>query len=250
MQIEDTDQFAFLHIPKCAGTSFYNALGTILSRKWPDITISQESYTNQSPKLIHGHAGFSSILREEKTLSSYYTIVAIREPFERRVSEYYYELRHNIGSGKFQPPLDNMMHRNIMHEVGLNPELPSDMIEEALSRIDLLFPADQVDLAIFFIATALGVSPPSSDVLNTNSRKVAGILPSERHEFIETNQKDYWLYQEAHRRFETLITGRILGWEAYHDELLKLRSAKPNFDMKRPSLGMKMGQTFKNLITR
>ena len=114
MIIDDEHKFVFVHIPKCAGTSFSKILQTWFGKYY--FSHYHDEKKNQSPKkividklssrlCIHGHfnhtrgEGISDYYPREKQI-----ITIIRDPFDLHVSSYFFVKKEAIirGQGAFR----------------------------------------------------------------------------------------------------------------------------------------------------
>ena len=199
-------RIAFLHIPKCGGTTFYNVLERMLQARIPEIVCvtdinfekssadTQRAWFESEKLFIHGHKSFQSIRYAGFDLREFTTIALVREPLDRRISEFYFEQRHGIG-------LNTFLHASTFNYISTNIDL-----ETRGHPIDFIVPMEQIDLAFFYLAIKMGLPLPLYTPQNSNIAKISGILPLEKKEFHKRNSKDRRLYRKIAKNFDKKIT--------------------------------------------
>ena len=94
--ISNSQQFIFVHLHKCGGTSVERALGDRLM--WNDVMLGSSPYGEQLQQLYkpkfgldkHSSAADIKALVGDELWDSYFTFATVRHPFDRIVSYYSY----------------------------------------------------------------------------------------------------------------------------------------------------------------
>ncbi len=197
-----------VHIPKTGGTT----VRTILEKVYPDEL--QQAYHNPRgttphvTRCVHGHNVFHEFKNRQHELAGAQWLAFMREPLERALSLYYFQLRHVEPA---QPPIEQWLEDSIYyprrHPLRLEQNEQSKRLQKAcfgkapLSHYALIGITEEFDLSIqvaqkmfAWPATSLQYQP----VNKTKSKPTNVVIsPAAIGKFKQLHQMDYQLYAAA-----------------------------------------------------
>ncbi len=194
-----------LHIPKCAGTSFINALVSGCKEThnliffYPDEGMLLPDNLKKPNTIIHGHFIRSRGMSVETVCpgeTQYITI--LREPFDLCVSLYYYGIREGLewANGKtLESFLNYWLSEGTFPLLGGLPELtPTESIENYCKRFLCIGTTENISDYYTSLERVIGLKLPSDIKVNVSPRDTQNVLDV-REEFKKRHARDYELFE-------------------------------------------------------
>lgn len=223
--------YIFVHVPKTAGTSLRVALEKAIGLnhivydygKQSDLTsdiVLQHMYGQQDlwafsralsrrqGRLISGHFSASKYARHYGLASS---IVFLREPYERAVSEYKHALSHHGYEGTFRAFFERKPFHNRQSEFLAGMPIPAFGVLGLTER----YP-ESLQLVAEFLDMDLNYLDINKEDPQKSQRSV--IEAGDREAFYQLNKKDVALYKRASEWFDITLpflqagTEFVRGW--------------------------------------
>ena len=230
----DINNLIFLHVPKCAGSTFLS----ILNRQYPHLNhfdikllspdelniselISQPEKKIKQINLIKGHQTYG--LHKHLIGNSSY-ISFVRDPVERISSLYHYVKnipdnrfysvihKHKLSLKDFVQKLEDPGINNTqLFRIGGIPEEPEEIqLQQALRNVEKHFPVvgvvERYDESLMLLKNYFKWNWPYYSVVNKNKKKSSKTVSPDIEEFIrEKNQGDLKLYKAMEKRLDEQI---------------------------------------------
>lgn len=227
-----TPLYAFIHIPKCAGTTLAGILHSVYGKSFlqvKDAVITPEHFENidlSKPAVILGHFPFG--LLDKLTKRDVRYICFFREPFQRLLSYYTFILNDTenskhaftslqsnfytwIESGKLAC-LDNDMVRFMAGRQEINYDAPGDPVDmlqcqdalENLRNLAYIGLQEDFDRSLIGLADSLNWAsfPDYENKRVQSKRRLVADLPDVTKELLNDTQKhDKYLFQEVEKLY-------------------------------------------------